>query len=89
MSNSKETNIYHNLVKRGFEDQRPLPHTKKKLENCNWLCVKLDYKTGYFYVCREYKHEFEARKQMDKSLRYCPMFVVEKYIYETFYKPKE
>jgi hypothetical protein len=89
MSYTKISNVYCKAVKNGIIDQRSIPYSKKKQLDYNWFCVRLNYKTGYFFICGKYKTELEARKQMDKVLRYSPMFIIEKTIFESCYSFKD
>lgn len=89
MSEYRDDCIKHKLVQRGIVDQRKVTTPKKKVD-CEWLTVywhntdtkwKIWNRTGY-------KLETDARKVMEKMLRYWPLWVVHRSIFESHYKPK-
>ena len=82
MSEYREEAIRRKLVQRGIVDVRPAVATKKRIDGA-WLAVYL--RGGRWGVWNSYKTEADARKQIDKMLRYWPMYVVERSVYELHY----
>lgn len=82
MSEYREESIRRKLVQRGIVEVRAVNNTKKRTAG-QWLAVY--FKRGRWAEWSSYKTEADARKQMNKMLRYWPMYVVERSVYEAHY----
>ena len=82
MSEYREESIRRKLVQRGIVEVRAVNNTKKRTAG-QWLAVY--FKRGRWAEWNSYKTEADARKQMSKMLRYWPMYVVERSVYEAHY----
>ena len=82
MSEYREESIRRKLVQRGIVEVRAVTNTKKRTAG-QWLAVY--FKRDRWAEWGSYKTEADARKQMNKMLRYWPMYVVERSVYEAHY----
>ena len=82
MSEYREEAIRRKLVQRGIVEVRAVNNTKKRTAG-QWLAVY--FKRDRWAEWSSYKTEADARKQMNKMLRYWPMYVVERSVYEAHY----
>lgn len=82
----KAENVQHKAVQIGIIEQRSVLSSKKKNTNLPWLLISYRNRSSKASVWGEYKTEELARKQMNKMLRYFPTYVVEKSIFDKYYK---
>lgn len=82
MSEYREESIRRKLVQRGIVEVRAVNNTKKRSAG-QWLAVY--FRRGCWGEWNSYKTEADARKQMDKMLRYWPMYVVERSVFDAHY----
>jgi hypothetical protein len=87
MSEYREECVKHKLVQRGILEQRPVPNSKKS-QGGEWLTVYYDNRSQRWMIwhSKGYKFESDARKIMDKMIRYWPMYIVHRKVFETFYQ---
>lgn len=81
----KEDCIQRKNVREGITESKPIKGKKKEIA-LDWLVVFLCYYNNKWNVLGNYKNEEDARKQMSKINNFWYGFVVEKSIFETYYK---
>ena len=82
MGEYREESIRRKLVQRGIVEVRAVNNTKKRIAG-EWLAVY--FRRGSWGEWNSYKTEADARKQMHKMLRYWPMYVVERSVFDAHY----